>query len=425
MTPSTLAAPPAVVPGVVAQHLEDAVSLRALRSRLLRSPDVTLNQLVRADERLAAHLDGLRLAGEHATRLSRVALGSPGVGEVFVATVLAIEQRDTAQIDRLLSLIGVVPDAARAMSSAFGWTPRHALRGLTTELLGSSSAAGRRLGLAACAQHRVDPAGLVAEAAQHDDAALRTRALRMAGELGRVDLLALCLEHLGDDAPACRMAAAWAGVLLGDRSDALQALHDIAAAPGPAQLEALPLFLASADPEASRTLVRALATRQAPVSTLIRAAGWAGDPQVVPWLIKHMDNEAHAPWAGEAFSFVTGADLVALNLEKPGTAAPANAPADAVPAEPIDDADTDLPWPDAEKISTWWQAKGSRFQPGTRYFVGEPPSVAHCISVLKNGFQRQRIAAAEYLGLLQPGTPLFNVAAPAWRQKRLLAQMDA
>jgi uncharacterized protein (TIGR02270 family) len=82
-----------------------------------------------------------------------------------------------------------------------------------------------------------------------------------------------------------------------------------------------------------------------------------------------------------------------------------------------------LPWPDVERISAWWQANGHRFAPGTRYFMGEPPSAAHCLDVLKNGFQRQRMAAAIYLCLLKPGTPLFNCAAPAWRQQRLLAKM--
>lgn len=43
--------------------------------------------------------------------------------------------------------------------------------------------------------------------------------------------------------------------------------------------------------------------------------------------------------------------------------------------------------------------------------------------LLREGFQRQRIAAAEYLCLLQPGTPLFYTSAPAWRQKRWLAKM--
>jgi hypothetical protein len=47
----------------------------------------------------------------------------------------------------------------------------------------------------------------------------------------------------------------------------------------------------------------------------------------------------------------------------------------------------------------------------------------HCIDVLKSGYQRQRILAAHYLCRLNPGTPLFNTSAPAWRQQRLLAKM--
>jgi hypothetical protein len=31
--------------------------------------------------------------------------------------------------------------------------------------------------------------------------------------------------------------------------------------------------------------------------------------------------------------------------------------------------------------------------------------------------------AAQYLRLLDHGTPLFNTSAPAWRQQRLLAKM--
>jgi hypothetical protein len=48
----------------------------------------------------------------------------------------------------------------------------------------------------------------------------------------------------------------------------------------------------------------------------------------------------------------------------------------------------------------------------------------HCIDALKNGYQPQRILAADYLCLLELGTPLFNSSAPAWRQQRLLAKMS-
>jgi hypothetical protein len=55
--------------------------------------------------------------------------------------------------------------------------------------------------------------------------------------------------------------------------------------------------------------------------------------------------------------------------------------------------------------------------------MGEPLNRENCLRVLKEGFQRQRIAAALYLSLLNPGTPLFEWRAPAWRQQRLLATM--
>ena len=58
-----------------------------------------------------------------------------------------------------------------------------------------------------------------------------------------------------------------------------------------------------------------------------------------------------------------------------------------------------------------------------RYFIGEPLNRENCLRVLKDGFQRQRIAAAIYLSLLNPGTPLFEWRAPAWRQQRLLSTM--
>ena len=87
------------------------------------------------------------------------------------------------------------------------------------------------------------------------------------------------------------------------------------------------------------------------------------------------------------------------------------------------DADDNLPWPDQAKIQKWWDANKDRFQPGVRYFMGVPVNIENCKRVLREGYQRQRIAAALYLSLLQPGTPLFPTSAPAWRQKRWLARM--
>jgi hypothetical protein len=48
---------------VVQQHAEEAAMLRHVRSVLVRAPHIKLLQLRRLDERIAAHLDGLAVAG--------------------------------------------------------------------------------------------------------------------------------------------------------------------------------------------------------------------------------------------------------------------------------------------------------------------------------------------------------------------------
>jgi len=159
---------------------------------------------------------------------------------------------------------------------------------------------------------------------------------------------------------------------------------------------------------------------------LIQGIAIAGDPHYVPWLIEQMQDLKFTRLAGEAFAFITGLDLAYLDLDrKPPDGVEIGPNGNPEDGNVAMDEDESLPWPDHEKIAAWWRAHGRNFAPGTRYFMGAVPTPATCLEVLKTGFQRQRIAAAEYLTLLAPGTPLFNAAAPAWRQQRLLQAMTA
>jgi uncharacterized protein (TIGR02270 family) len=158
---------------------------------------------------------------------------------------------------------------------------------------------------------------------------------------------------------------------------------------------------------------------------LIQGAGVAGDPRYVPWLVRQMADLKLTRLAGESFSFITGVDLAHLNLdrERPEDfeSGPNDNPDD---ADVSTDPDDDLPWPDPPKIQAWWDVNSSRFTEGVRYFVGAPVTPEHCVHVLKEGYQRQRIAAAQHLCLLRPGMQLFPTSAPARRQRRWLAQMS-
>lgn len=140
-----------IMPVVLQQHAEEAAMLRHIRTVLVAAPHVKLHQLRRLDDRLAAHLDGLAVAGEQGTRPAWEALERPGCGEVFTVTARALQARDVARLDRVLSLAAAVAQGPAGVISAFGWVSGALLGGITLPLLDSPQAFRRRVGLAACA----------------------------------------------------------------------------------------------------------------------------------------------------------------------------------------------------------------------------------------------------------------------------------
>ena len=126
------------------QHVEEAAHLHGVRSMLVRAPHVRLLHLGRFDERIAAHLDGVAVAGAYGSGLAIQAMDRPGSGEVFVATVGAIEDRDSARLDRLLAIAEALPAARAGLLSALGWVSAAALKGITQELLTSHPSPWRR-----------------------------------------------------------------------------------------------------------------------------------------------------------------------------------------------------------------------------------------------------------------------------------------
>lgn len=197
-------------------------------------------------------------------------------------------------------------------------------------------------------------------------------------------------------------------------------------APGPGRPGSLGLMLKLDPPNAVRAVLQSLARDPKDRRLLIQCVAVVGDPHYMPWLIRQMRDPGVARLAGEAFSTMTGVDLSHSGMDNPQQKAIEAGPNDDPDDDDIAmDEDDNLPWPDPDKIEAWRQSNDHRFAPGTRYFMGAPPSPAHCLSILKTGFQRQRIAAAEHLSLMCAGTPLFQTAAPAWRQQRWLAAMGA
>ncbi len=284
-----------------------------------------------------------------------------------------------------------------AIRFAFGWVEPEHLQGIVIRLLTAPDAVSRCLGICACASHGADPGTHLQRLAEDDPHPhVRARALQAAAELGRLDLMAACARAAKhDDAASCREWAVWSAVSMGERGTMLDALGHFAIPQVPRMPAALQLALQAMSASASRSLLHTVSTVTEHLEVLIEGSGITGDPAYVPWLLHHLDKPDLAASARDAFALITGAALVEVEQGV-----------------------------DLAHAQRWWEANTSRFTPGQRYFMGAPVTREHCIAVLKNGNQRQRILAAHYLSLLEPGTPLFNTSAPAWRQQRLLAGMN-
>lgn len=413
------------IPHIIRQHAEESAILYNIRLHQVAAPHVKLHHLRRIDDRISAHLDGLAVAGDYGLKVCEEALEDAGAGEVFAASVRAIETNDENRLDKLFALGSAVPKVQPGLTAAFNWVSAQFLKGVGVKLLNCNDSLKQQVAIDACVLHRVNPGGVLTSLVHHDDIVLRTRVLRAAGEMARLDLRSQCERYLVDQDINCRFWAAWAAVLLGNRTSALHVLNRFAGSRNPLQQTALQLVLKVISITEAHELLKNLAMDVANMRSLIVGAGIAGDPFYIPWLIKQMDDPKRARLAGESFSFITGLDLAYLDLEKDAPECAEVGPDEDPEKDNVQmDEDDNLPWPDSAKIQAWWDSNKTNFVDGKRYFMGRLVSREHCMLVLKEGFQRQRIAATQYLTLLNPEMSLFPTNAPAWRQQRWLSSLS-
>jgi uncharacterized protein (TIGR02270 family) len=212
--------------------------------------------------------------------------------------------------------------------------------------------------------------------------------------------------------------ANWSAALLGDHLATAPLQHHILNNTKYAS-RALQLVARMLDSDQLIQLIKALAQDKNTIRLAIAGAGISGDPFWIPGLLKFMEEPALTRLAGEAFCMITGVDLAYQDLDQDQpddfTSGPSEDPADENVAL---DKDEDLPWPNRQLLSRWWEENRQGFSSGSRYLCGKPITEQQCSEVLRTGFQRQRKAAALELALM--GQPFFETQAPGWRQLKLL-----
>ena len=88
------AAASAIIEEIVEQHFEEASFLWSQRDVAVTATNYVLSDLAFLDERIEAHVDGLRVAGDYGWALCEAGLDPQDPGTVFTSSILAFESAD-------------------------------------------------------------------------------------------------------------------------------------------------------------------------------------------------------------------------------------------------------------------------------------------------------------------------------------------
>ncbi len=414
---------------VVRQHAENAAFLWTQRDRAVVAPHYRLKDIAKLDERVEANVDGLRVAGEVGWRLCVEGLEQQGPGEVFAGAVLSFGGADVNRIEKVLEVSQAAPGLDRPVVSALGWLEPETVKNYLARLIVSEDPLRRRIGIAGYAVQRLDPGAILTQTLSDDDPIVRARALKAAGELGRVDLLAHVRRWFSDDHLGSRFSALWSAGRLGDRTrEIFRGLQAIAEAGGELSGQATDMLIRMLPLQEAKQWRCQLRDNPERLRLAVKGVGVLGDPELVAELLVLMEIKETSRVAGESFSMITGVDLAYQDLERDEPEEPAQQEAanttdqadDELRAPITDDADADLPWPHPELVSKWWRQHQSEYRVGVRYLCGKEITSVNLTEILKAGYQRQRSAAALELALKEPRQPLFEVRGRGQQQQKSL-----
>ena len=405
------------LPFVIDQLADDAAFLWLRRDRAVADPLRSLADIRSLDDRLDANLDGLRLAGQAGWARCLETLEDGDAGEVFCASVLALESLSGNRLTAVLRAAAKTAASFRGFVSALGWVDERTAGQWLASMVRYPSPIYQRAAVAGLAIRRaVDKPDMLEAALTSEDLSVRARALRAIGESGRQELLPELHKSAVSDDPACRFWAIWSGALLRD-SRLLQALARYVPAGDAFAHKAVTLVSRAMPPDRVHPWLRSLAQNPDTLRVALVGAAATGDPMYAVTLQKQMAVARHARIAGVAFATLTGAPIESLSLSE------ADAPDVAAESQDADapDPDEGLPWPDPDAVAHWWKARAGQFLPGRRYLAGGEVSPGQCHRVLLHGCQSQRIAAALELALEAEGQPLFEWRAAGRLQVARLA----
>lgn len=411
----------AIVENVVYQHAENVCSLWLQRHYAVNEPHYSFRDIVQLDSRLSANLEGLRVAGDHALPMVEEMINAQDPGAVFMQALLCLEKGDETTLFALINQIDSADNKDPVLlevESALAWAAPAHLGGPVKSLLTSTDSAPLILGLKTCLAHGRDASPHLEKHYNSSDSSVRSAVYHCAANSGMVRFREKLLSANGEENESEFFERGRALAMLGDEVAAERILSEIALSKSTFNSEATALHMLLKNRNASRRILKKIDSLPDRQRDVVRGFGLLGDPSAMDWLIGKTPCPFLARLAGGAITMITGADLAALDLE--AETAVDGFEDDGITDNPADNTvalseDEDLPWPESELISAWWQNSG-KLPNGVLFLAGRERSERQLTHVLFNGMQRQRSVASMLLALIRPEQKLLDTRLPSGKQ---------
>jgi len=395
------------------QYVDEASFLWLMHTIAVDQPHYGVKELHNLENRIESQLNGLMGNLDIAWTVCEQRIEDDAEsGEIFTAAILAFRSHDQTKVQMVVEAAMLSEEGYQGLLYALTWLPGNLVHDWIKRFFTSKDLNHKKLAIQVCNIRRENPADYLVSILQRDDCLekidLYIAALKIAGELKRFDLLEHLLKAIEHDDEAVKFWAIRSAIFIGDKAQVVK-LEPYISKSSELQHEAIEIAFRVLPIATARQWVAKLVDDPEQIRTLIIITGVIGDPFAIDWLLQKMHETEFARVAAEAFSLITGTNLINMDM--------ANQPpedADSLPNEDPDDEnvkmhdDENLPWPNVIKVQSYWNSIKSNYIAGQRYLLGNHIGLLFLKNNLESALQRQRHAIAIEISLIDKNEKLFN-----------------